>query len=374
MTVIPAVLPFLIAHHDLSYFLAGLLVTIYNIASSMTQPLFGWLADSRGFMIPLVLSVTGSAIFISLMGFTDSFPLLALCAGIAALGHGSFHPIGLSCISRFCTDQNRGRVLSYFVVGGNIGFALGPVLAGIALAVAGLQGMALLLLPALVLVPVLRRIHPDLSSRQNPENEIHTEDPHPSHWPFLLLMFASTFRAWGLFGVVAFLPAYMVQLGYPVMSADLSISFMLIGGVIGQVVGGRLSDHYGRKEFVLAALGLSIPCFYGFLLLPGIYSLASLLLFGFWLWSTFSVTVAMSHELLPNNIGLASGSIMGVVVGAGGIGVALNGMLADQSSLLTAMMVLPVTIAVSVILFLVTPYPLKIGRQLTSHLHRHHSI
>jgi len=48
MPVLPAILPLLIAQNGYSYLAAGLLVTAYNVTSSFTQPVIGWLSDVRG--------------------------------------------------------------------------------------------------------------------------------------------------------------------------------------------------------------------------------------------------------------------------------------------------------------------------------------
>ncbi|MCE5298165.1 MAG: MFS transporter, partial [Methanoregulaceae archaeon] len=144
MPVIPAVLPLLIADRGLTFFLAGLMVTSYNLTSSATQPIFGWLSDRYGKQVHVSTSLLISAVFIGLIGIVGNYPLLLACAGLAAIGHACFHPNALSIVSRIATPENRGRVTSFFVVGGNIGYAIGPLLAGGVVALFGLQGLMFL--------------------------------------------------------------------------------------------------------------------------------------------------------------------------------------------------------------------------------------
>ena len=127
MPVLPAILPLLIANNGYSYLAAGLLVTAYNVTSSFTQPVLGWLSDAKGFTVHVSISLFISAIFVALMGITQNYSLIMLFAICAALGHACFHPAALSLVSRLCTSANRGRITSYFVVGGNLGYAIGPV-------------------------------------------------------------------------------------------------------------------------------------------------------------------------------------------------------------------------------------------------------
>ena len=54
-------------------------------------------------------------------------------------------------VSRLCTSENRGRLTSYFVVGGNLGYAIGPVLAGVLVWWLGLPGLLLLVFPAVIM-------------------------------------------------------------------------------------------------------------------------------------------------------------------------------------------------------------------------------
>jgi FSR family fosmidomycin resistance protein-like MFS transporter len=108
-------------------------------------------------------------------------------------------------------------------------------------------------------------------------------------------------------------------------------------------------------------LAWSIPAFYLFFVSSGTVAIIAILLFGFALWSTFAVAVAMSHELLPQNVGLASGIMLGLAIGFGGLGVAVNGMMmiADHHSLAAAIGTIPIPIAGAVLLLIVLPYPWK---------------
>ena len=103
----------------------------------------------------------------------------------------------------------------------------------------------------------------------------------------------------------------------------------------------------------------AVPFFYLFFSGSGIIAIITLLIFGFFLWSTFAVAVAMSHELLPGNIGLASGMMLGLAIGVGGLGVAVNGMIADHYSLAVALGTIPVPILAALLFMIVLPYPLK---------------
>ena len=355
--VLPAILPLLIVEQGYSFFLAGLIVTVYNLTSSFVQPLVGWVFDTRGFAVHIGTSVAISAIFISIVGLLDNYYLVLASVAVAALGHAFFHPSALGTVSRLTRDASRGRITSYFVIGGNLGYAIGPICAGIAVGLMGLPGLALLAVPGLVMAVVLRRILPAPDRSAVPEPVVPAT--RPSYRAVGLLVAASGLRAWAIFGSVAFLPTILTMRGFDLVTANILVSGMLIAGVVGQVVGGALSDRYGRKEYTILGLVAAIPPFVVFLTTGGIVSLAALMIFGFILWSTFAVTVAMAHEIAPGNVGLVSGLMLGLAVGVGGMGVSVTGWIADISTLTLGLTTIPLAIVLAVPLFLLVPYPWK---------------
>ncbi|MGA2917509.1 MFS transporter [Methanoregula sp.] len=359
--VLPAILPLLVANNGYSYLAAGLLVTTYNLTSSCTQPVIGWLSDKKGLTISVSISLFISAIFVALMGVAHSYYLIMAFAILAALGHACFHPTAMTIVSRLCSDENRGRITSYFVVGGNLGYAIGPLLAGVLVWWLGLPGLLLLIIPAVIMVLVLRHLLPGGlagARERHARPEVPAGAPQ-SKRPFAILVIASILRAWAVYAAITFLPLYLVGEGYNLVIATLIVTLMLLAGVAGQVAGGRISDRIGRKEFMIFGLIGAIPFFYLFISSSGILAVVALVVFGFFLWSTFAVAIAMSHELLPQNIGLASGMMLGFAIGFGGLGVAVNGMIADHYSLGIALGTIPIPIAAAVILMALLPYPWK---------------
>jgi len=366
MPVLPAILPLLIARNGYSYLAAGLLVTAYNITSSFTQPVIGWFSDTRGLTISISISLLISAVFVALMGIAKDYWLIMAFAVIAALGHACFHPTALSITSRLCTHENRGKITSYFVVGGNIGYAIGPVLAGGLVWWLGLPGLLLLVIPAVVMVFVLRILLPGgiaAAREAHPAVPGNSSQDVPSKWPFVILMTASVLRAWAVFAALTFIPTYLVSQGYGLVTASLVMTLMLLSGVAGQVAGGHISDRIGRKEFMVFSLAGAIPFYCLFMVSSGTAAIIALLCFGFCLWATFAVAVAIGHELLPQNAGLASGMMLGLAIGFGGLGVAVSGLIADHYSLGTALATIPVPITLAMILMAFLPYPWKFLRR-----------
>ena len=355
---LPAIIALLVLQQGYSYLAAGLLITVYNSVSSFAQPVIGWIHDRRGIGLPLGVSILISGLFIPLVGVAGDYLLILLCCAIAALGHAAFHPVALATTGRLSEDANRGRLLSYFVVGGNLGFALGPVAAGAALDVFGLPGTLLLALPAIGIALLLRIFPPaGIGGGRDPGSRSGEGSGQPRAWqPMAVLLAASSLRAVVIFGSVAFLPAYLVVQGYDLLTANTLATAMLAAGVAGQMVGGTLSDRHGRKEIIVVGMALAIAGLAAFLSTGGWVSILCLLLFGFTLWSSFSVTLAIAHELMPGELGLSSGPLLGFSMGLGGLGVAAIGSLADTIGLAGALSSLIPALAAATVLMVVLPY------------------
>jgi MFS transporter, FSR family, fosmidomycin resistance protein len=355
---LPAIIALLVLQSGYTYLAAGLLITVYNSVSSFTQPVIGWVHDRRGIGLPLGLSILVSGVFISLVGVAGSYPVILLCCAVAALGHAAFHPVALATTGRLSQDTNRGRLLSYFVVGGNLGFALGPVVAGAALDLFGLTGTILLAIPALVMAIILYFLQPAESAQAQGTSGRTGREPAPptDRRAMAILLAASSLRAVVIFGSVAFLPAYLVGRGYDLLTANILATAMLAAGVAGQMTGGALSDRRGRKEVIVAGMAVAIAALAAFLATTGWVSLIFLLCFGFALWSSFSVTLAIAHELMPGELGLSSGLLLGFSMGLGGLGVAVIGSLADTMGLAAALSSLILPLAAATVLMVVLPY------------------
>ncbi len=353
--VLMALQPVLITMYGYGYFEAALLPVTHSIVSSVLQPLFGYLADSRGLRISISLSILLSGCGIALLGLVpDQYLVMLGCVALSGIGHASFHPGALCKVSSAAAGSNRGQLTSYFVVGGNLGMALGPILAGIILTSGGLPQVVFLIVPA-VLGALL--LHIRQAEEACPVQKTSPSSEKENWKPVILLFSGSTLRSWVTFGTMTFLPTYLVLEGYPLLQATTIVTLMLLAGVAGQISGGILSDRIGRRLVVVITTFASVPAFTAILLTHGPFLILSILVFGYLLWASFSVTIAMSHELIPSQVGLISGLFLGIAMGAGAIGVSISGLIADTAGLTTSLVIFPVILVAAGILFILVKSP-----------------
>ncbi|MGL4648587.1 MAG: MFS transporter, partial [Caldilineaceae bacterium] len=135
---------------DLSVSRIGFGALVYQISAAMSQPLFGGLTDRlRGrwvCAVGLLWTLGFYALAASMPTYGGFLGLLM----IGGLGSGAFHAAGL-LNSSVSGGSRPATPTSIFFVGGQVGLALGPIVAGIVLARQGLPGMmwvALAMAPA----------------------------------------------------------------------------------------------------------------------------------------------------------------------------------------------------------------------------------
>src|SRR5205085_515223 len=158
---IPALLPFLISKHHLSYAAASALILAATIASSVIQPLFGHVSDrlSLPWLMPLGPALGGLGV--ALAGFTPSYGLTFAAIVLSGVGVAAFHPEG-SRFANYISGARRASGMSLFSVGGNLGFALGPVLVTPLVLAFGLPGTLFVLIPTWIAAVVILRELPRL--------------------------------------------------------------------------------------------------------------------------------------------------------------------------------------------------------------------
>lgn len=341
---VPALLPFLIDAHGLSLASATALLSAATIGSSIVQPLFGLWADRLSSPLLLPAGLAGSAIGLGAAGLCDSYILLALALVASGLGVAAFHPEGARLAGAASGDQ-RGKGMSYFSVGGNAGFALGPVLTAPVCAVLGLGFTPLLALPGLAMAVVTARRLPALTAEAGAATAVRTvtgDAGRAAWWPFARLVAAAVSRTAAFFALQAFIPIWIVHhLGGSSAGGDAVLAAMLAAGAVGTLVGGRCADRFGRRSVLVTAmapLALVLVALPHVGLVPFVVLVA---LTGLALDGPFSTTVVLGQEYLPGRHGLASGITLGLAIGLGGLLAAALGALADATSLTTTMEILP---------------------------------
>lgn len=332
-SALPAILPFLKAKLMLSYAMTGSILMASNITSSVIQPLFGYLSDKKEkpFLLPAGCLCAGLGI--AFIAVPDSYWMALMLVMLSGFGIASYHPEGFKTAS-FFTGNRMATGMAVFTIGGNLGLAIGPLAPTFIIENFGIENLFLMLVfPAiflLCLAPFWKLIAK--SRRVSKAKGAGSENvPKGTYLSVGLIIAAVIMRSWTHFGVMAYIPFYYIdfQNGDPLYAGAL-VSTFLFGGAIGTLLGAPLSDRFGYKRYLIFSMGLSAILFPLILVTEGFMLFLSLGVVGMALISSFTVTIVMAQQLLPNNLGVASGLMAGFAIGTGGIGVTILGVIADH--------------------------------------------
>ena len=355
---VPALLPFLIAENGWSYATASSLVLAGAASSSLLQPAFGYFADRRSLSWLMPLGIFVGSLFVGLAAIAPSFPLAFAAVVASGLGVAAFHPEG-SRYANYLSGARRATGMSLFSVGGNAGFALGPAFVTPAVLLLGLPGALVVAIPGTAVaiwiaaeLPRLRSFRPAAGVVRAGSHRGEEDD-----WSaFSRLGVVIAARTVLFYGMLTFVPLYFVDvLDRSEEAGNTALILFLVGGALGTLVGGRLADRIGRRPVVIGTLGLASPLVLLFLAVPAAVATPLLFLTGVTVISSFSVTVVMGQEYLPNRIGIASGVTLGLAIGLGGLAAPLLGLLADARGIETALVLAGLLPIVGVIATLTLP-------------------
>jgi FSR family fosmidomycin resistance protein-like MFS transporter len=342
--VLPVALVMLKETFSLSYLQMGLVTSILNFTSSVIQPLFGLVADRYrlGWVIPL--GVLWTACSMGLLGWAPNYTVLLLLVGMAGIGTAAFHPRAMMAVS-LLSGERKGLGTAVFSTGGNLGFALGPVVGTFLILSLGLRATAGLVLPGLTIALALWLYPGDFLQRKaqargRPSAVESGSAAHSAWFPMTLVCLIVTLRAWVYMTFLTYLPTFLQGQGIELKKAGLMLTVFLAGGAVAGLYGGHLSDRVGRKKVIIVSK-LIYPVAASLMILSGepwlwVFAVLS----GAALLASFSVTVVLAQELMPGYIGLASGLILGLGFGMGGLGVAVSGWMADGIGLYQTMWIM----------------------------------
>lgn len=343
---IPALLPYFIEHYGFTYKAAGLLVFSIVLLSSILQPIFGYYADkvSKPWFVSVGPILCG--ISISLMGFGETYAALFAAALICGVGCAIYHPEGALMVNRVGGEQ-KGKAMGLFSVGGNLGFAAGPMLAGIcaytwgihSLIIFGILNTAFAALIHWQMQKVLREAKEQKKSWITPGGEKGAENDWPSFGKLSVCIMA---RSFGFTLSNTFIPLLWISaFAASASEGTNALSFLFGFGAVCTFCGGLLSDKVGYHFVIRAAFCLMAPTYFllthtdnvmlaWILLIPAAMSV----------FSAYSPMVILGQTYLAKNAGFASGITLGLSTTLGGIFAPVVGWAADTWGLSFALQIL----------------------------------
>ncbi len=335
---LPVFFPLYRAEFGLTYGQIGMITLVGTTTMSLAQPLFGFFIDRFDARRIAALSVLWVGLIMAVLGFSSNYWVLLIGVALAGFGSAAFHPAGASVVTKATDEGKRGRAVSFFAVGGNIGSAGSPLLLAIGLGMLGLKG-TVVLLPVVVLAAIW--LVNGLGQESKVEREAHRQRQSQAGQGFLLGLVLITVvamtRAWFQLSLTTYLPTLLEDRGFSVVYGGqmLFVLSLLIG--VGSLFGGILSDRFGRWQVLLSSFALLGPAYWFFINSGGGLQFISAGTIGFLLGCTYPTTVVVAQEVWPRGMAMASGLVMGLGWWPGGLGATFTGWIADQMTLDSAL-------------------------------------
>lgn len=347
-SVIPAMFPVLGTSMGLSFTQLGFIAFTLNIVSSIMQPFIGALSDKKPMPFALPIGMTSTLLGVIGLALAPNYVLVLISVIFIGLGSAVFHPEG-SRVAHMAAGPRRGLAQSIYQVGGNSGQALAPLITALILVPLGQIGAAWFSVVAAVAVILLSYIAVWYSKRLKDLNkQIHVKrenDSRPSSkisksilFTLILILFLIFARSWYVAGITNYYAFFaMEQYQVSMQSAQMFLFAFLVAGALGTFFGGPLADKFGKRNIIIISILGSAPLSILIPFVPATVSFILLLITGFILMSSFSVTVIYAQELVPGKIGTMAGLTVGLAFGMGAIGSIILGIMADHFGLLSTL-------------------------------------
>ena len=336
---LPPLLPAFVESMSLTNTSAGLL-TVFLTLPSLTQPFIGHLADRVGLRWAVILAPAVAGVTMSMLGIAPTYGVLVLLLLIAGTMSAALHAVGPVMTGRL-SGNSLGRGMGFWMVGGELGRTLGPIIIVTGVGFLTLEGTPWLMIGGLVASALLWVGLKDLSGRPaGSESGLHWKQALRKMWPFLLPLAAIiVVRAFMVSALTTYLPIFLHSEGATLWFAGISLAVLEAAGVVGALLGGSLSDRVGRR-WVLAVSLIVTPVFmFIFLATSGWLRFPLLLLLGFTALSVVPVIMALVQESFPENRALANGVYMATSFILRSGAVLLLGMMGDTWGMRTAFLV-----------------------------------
>lgn len=329
MGFLPALLPLLVERLSLTLTQAGVLVSIVTVVSQLTQPLFGHYADRVGRRGMVIVGPIVTTVSMAVLGLMGSYELLLLALICGSLGNAAFHPQGAALTGRI-TGGRSGAAMAVFTAGGNIGFGIGPVLVIAIVDLFSLRHTWLTIPIGIAAAAFVAASIPRDVDRPANDPPAPAVPGNGRIGPLVILWLVVALRAAVATLFTTFVPLLIARRDQPLMLGGWTLLGFSLAGATGGLVGGPVSDRFGRKLVTVVSLGLAAPALFLFLRTQGPAAAGLLLVSGACLFAALPVNLIMAQELLPRRASLVSGLMMGLAWAAGGVSTTPLGALADR--------------------------------------------
>jgi FSR family fosmidomycin resistance protein-like MFS transporter len=339
-SLLPSIYPILKTTYQLDFSQIGFLTLAFQLTASLLQPVVGIFTDRYPQPYSAAVGMGISVVGLALLSTADSYPLLLAAAACVGIGSSIFHPES-SRVARLASGGRHGFAQSLFQVGGNIGSAIGPLLAALIILPNGQKSVAWFIaagLVAMTLLSFVGRWYATHGRARMSSAAKRTHIAHLSRERIVLSIAVLVALIFSKFVYMASLSSYFTfylieTFGVSVHNSQLYLFVFLAAVAAGTFLGGPLGDYFGRKYVIWFSILGTVPFTLALPYANLEWTLVLAMIIGLIMSSAFSVIVVYAQELVPGRTGMIAGLFFGLAFGMGGLGAAVLGEIADWTSI-----------------------------------------
>jgi len=337
-SMLTAIYPILKANYGLDFVQIGLLTFTFQCTASLLQPAIGMYTDKRPLPYSLPVGMASSLIGLIVLGFAQTYWLLLVGSALVGLGSAIFHPES-SRVARLASGGRHGLAQSLFQVGGNIGSAIGPLLAAFIVLPRGQTSVSWFAAGSLVGIFILWRVGAWYANhrRVNAGRVVNTTRPFDRRTTTIALAVLTILTLSKNAYTASFSSYYTFYLidrfGVGVQDSQLLLFVFLGASALGVFLGGPIGDRFGAKFVIWFSILGVLPFTLALPYADFTWTVILTIIIGLVLSSAFSAIVVFAQELLPGRVGMVAGIFFGFAFGAAGIAAAALGAVADVTSI-----------------------------------------
>ena len=320
-SILGALLPTLAVKFSAGPLLLSVLVAVFSISSSASQPILGSLADRVGLRQVAAIGVGLAAIALSLIGVAPTVLLLILLLLLGGLGSAALHPISTSIVGG-SASKNPSLAVGLFTAGGMVGFAIGPVLILYLTSQFGLEVTPWLMIPGIVLAVLVYMLLPDFEPHAI-RGTRRLLNKSAFNRQTIILTIASALISLAFITYASAVPLWLVSEHRIATNAPLLgwvLAAFSIAAALGAVAGGVLAPRIGNITTTVVSLLAAATAFMTLLLLPaGGGTLIAGAITGFMLYASQPLLIVAAQTLAPKAPTAAAGLVIGIGSGLAGL-------------------------------------------------------
>ena len=329
--LVSPILPLLQRNLALSLPETAFISSVLSMFSSVFQLLFGYLSDRFRKTILVALGPVIAAVFLSGLGFANSYLLLLLFVTLGGIGIAAFHPQGAALAGIESQDQPFTG-MSMFVTGGSVGVSIGSLIAAPIVEYGSLRSLSYLMAIGIVTGFLhWKVISRDALRRHYQESQ--QEQGRGSFFVFWILVILALVRAYMFGSLHTFIPLYLAETGHSLSYGGVTLFFLHTASAVGGFTGGFWAERLGAPKVIFISFLLPVPLMILYLVTESYLGIAFLALAGYILFTSTPLVIALCQKAFPNNISVASSMVMGVTWGVSGLLVTPTGILGEYIGL-----------------------------------------